>query len=164
MLAYPQGGCMKPLLTHNMTHKLVTVRQNVRAAEALELMKSHGFRHLPVLDDKGEYIVGMLSDRDLLKSSQPEVTVSNLMSVPILFFDIATPMLAVATAMVDKKVSAFLVTNNGEVEGIVTSEDLLVLLAEILSEDSSAKWILGEFLVNPKSQRNFNGMTSAARI
>lgn len=152
---------MKPLLTHNMTHKVVTVKRNVPAHEAQAIMRNQLIRHLPVVDEAGELVIGMLSDRDLLRSPHPDKPVYELMSSPILSFDINTPMLVVASAMVERKMSAFLVTNDSEIEGIVTSEDLILLLIDILKKEPSPKWILSDFLVNPMMQKVLSAATPA---
>ncbi|MEJ0072428.1 MAG: CBS domain-containing protein [Pseudomonadota bacterium] len=46
-----------------MTANPVTIGPRDKAGEALELMRTHGFRHLPVVD--GGRAVGMVSVRDL---------------------------------------------------------------------------------------------------
>lgn len=48
-----------------MTPDPVTAREETSAAEALQLMMEHGFRHLPVLD--GERTVGIVSLRDVTR-------------------------------------------------------------------------------------------------
>lgn len=152
---------MNPNLANNMTHKLVTANENMSAYGALTLMKSRGIRHLPVVDEQGDFIVGMLSDRDLVRLDKSDIPVAKIMSTPILSFDVNAPILNVTNAMIEQKVSAFLVTKEGEVEGIVTSEDLLLLLSEMLAQQPSAKWILSEFLVNPKFQNKILANTGA---
>jgi len=47
-----------------MTHKPVSVREDVAALEALDLMVEQGIRHLPVLD-AGNRVIGILSIDDL---------------------------------------------------------------------------------------------------
>lgn len=47
-----------------MTENPRTVRVDDSVSEAVEVLQTMNFRHLPVVDEQGE-IVGMLSDRDL---------------------------------------------------------------------------------------------------
>lgn len=157
------GGAMKAALRNNMTHKLITVGKLVTAGEAYKLMVSSSIRHLPVVDEAGEYIVGMLSDRDLLRSPHSTTPIYELMSAPVRTFDVETPVKKVVQAMIDEKLSAFIVTGKDEIAGIVTSEDMLILLSKVLEEEQSPKWILSEFLVNPIFQRTIN-MASQAGI
>ncbi|WP_456387448.1 CBS domain-containing protein [Desulfolithobacter sp.] len=51
-------------VTCHMTPKPVTVRPDVCIPEARKILLEHGFRHLPVVDDKGR-LQGMVTDRDL---------------------------------------------------------------------------------------------------
>lgn len=146
---------MKIALKDHMTRKLITVGKNESAAEALRLMTNYWIRHLPVLDEEQDYIVGMISERDLLRSPHPETPVAKLMSTPLKTFPVDAPMKAVVDAMIEEKVSAFLITKDDEVVGIVTSEDMLVLLDQILKKDESADapWVLGDLFANPLLQR-----------
>lgn len=147
---------MKVSLKNNMTENLILIEKHVTASEAYKIMSEHFIRHLPVVDETGEYIVGILSDRDLLRSPHPQTLVQDLMSSPVKTFDVETPVLTVVNAMVDEKKSAFIITGEDKIMGIVTSEDMLMLLSKILSEDTSAKWVLSEFLVNPLFQKTVN--------
>lgn len=158
-----QGGSMKAALKNNMTRRLVTLNKHVHANEAYKVMSEGSIRHLPVTDDTGEYIVGMLSDRDLLRSPHPTTPIFELMSTPVRTFDIDTPIRSVLNAMIEEKISAFIITGKEGIEGIVTTEDMLILLAQMLEDEESPKWILGEFLVNPVFQGTVN-MASQAGI
>lgn len=146
---------VKIALKDHMTRKLITVNKDAPAAEALRLMNNYWIRHLPVMDTDEDYIIGMLSERDLLRSPNPDTPVSHLMTSPIKTFPIEAPMKSVVDAMIEEKVSAFLITKEEEVVGIVTSEDMLVLLDQILKKDESsdAPWVLGDLFVNPLLQR-----------
>ncbi len=144
---------MKLALKDHMTRKLITVTQGATAAEAYRLMTNYWIRHLPVLDENEEFIVGMLSERDLLRSPSAETPVENLMSTPLKVFEIDTPIKSVVDAMIEEKVSAFLITKNEEVVGIVTSEDMLILLDQLLKKDETISWNLSEIFINPALQR-----------
>ncbi len=49
-----------------MTKDPITVEANIEAAEALQWMLAHGFRHFPVTEDGG--LVGIVSIRDLSRA------------------------------------------------------------------------------------------------
>ena len=73
------------------------------------------------------------------------------MSWPVETVEMNAPVRQLAEGMIDEKISAFLVTKSGsdaEVVGIVTSEDLLRLLAKIL-KDESKKSNFSAFPYNP---------------
>ena len=148
-------------LKDNMTRSLITAKKTTSAKEAYQLMQNNWIRHLPVVDDSGEYIIGMLSDRDLLRAPTPEKAIFEMMSAPVRSFDIDTPIRKIVQTMIDDKVSAFIVMKKDEVAGIVTSEDMLLLLAQILNEDSSPKTILSDFLTNPLLQKSMNSLSQA---
>jgi acetoin utilization protein AcuB len=145
-------------LTENMTKDLITIRWNRSMGEAAELMEKNRIRHLPVVDESG-VVVGILSDRDVARSMDParpecleEKSVSDGMTWPALTVDEELPIYQVAEGMVDEKVSAFLVTRGKQIVGIVTSEDLIKLLAKLTKPDSRAKNYLYSPLVKEALQ------------
>ena len=152
---------MKMALKDHMTKKLITVSLDAPASEARRLMSNFWIRHLPVMDENDEYIVGMLSDRDLLAASSTETPVSKMMSSPVKTFDINTPIKAVVAAMLEEKISAFLITKDDDVVGIVTSEDMLVLLNEILGKDEASRWSILELFTSPAVQRTAYSVSQA---
>ncbi len=147
---------MKPTLKNNMSHKLHTISEKETQAEAYKLMVNMWIRHLPVVDATGKSVIGIVSDRDLLKADSPTTPVAQLMTSPVKSFDINTPIRKVVEAMVADKVSAFLIMENEEVAGIVTSEDMLTLLSHLLKEEKSPVLVINEILTNPIFQRTVN--------
>lgn len=145
---------MKMVLKDHMSRKLVTVSEDATATEASQLMSNFWIRHLPVTDAKEDFIIGMLSERDILRSADSNAKVRSLMSTPIKTFPVDTPLRKVVAAMIEEKISAYLITQDEEVVGIVTSEDMLILLDQVLKrDDTSIGWSLSELLVNPALQR-----------
>lgn len=144
---------MKMALKDHMTRKLVTINQDATAAEAYRLMSNFWIRHLPVMNATEDYVVGMISERDLLRSPSPETPVAKLMSSPVRTFNVDTPIRSVVDAMIEEKISAYLITKDDDIVGIVTSEDMLVLLDQLLKRDETTTWNLSEILVNPALQR-----------
>lgn len=152
---------MKANLKDHITRQLVTIDKNETAEEAYKLMTSNWVRHLPVADKENNYIVGMLSDRDLLRAPTNKKPVYELMTSPVRTFDIHTSVKKVVQTMIEDKISAFLITKNDDVVGIVTTEDMLLLLAQFLTEEESSRWIIGEFLANPALQAGANMVSQA---
>lgn len=144
---------MKLSLHEHMSRKLVTVEYEATVQEAQRLMTNYWIRHLPVIDNESGHIVGILSDRDLLGAKSLTSPVSDFMTTPFKTFEVDTPILDVVEAMIQDKISAFVITENDNVVGLVTSEDMLVVLAEMLKEDVEKVWVLNEILVNPTLQR-----------
>lgn len=104
--------------------------------EPLELayrdMKESRLRHLPVVDDAG-FIIGIISDRDFQRAMQTDSMsfdaddeVRDYMSWPVRAIDESATVADAARVIIDEKISALLVIRpNGDVVGIVTTEDLL---------------------------------------
>jgi acetoin utilization protein AcuB len=122
-----------------MSRNLITISAYSPIAEAKSLMEEKNIRHLPVVDKEG-LVIGILSDRDVNRAMSPVrpgfvggMRVSDFMSWPAITVDESLPLADVAEGMVDEKVSSFLVTREGrEVVGIVTSDDLLRVLRDLL--------------------------------
>lgn len=130
--------------SENMTKKLITVSWHEPIEKASRLMEMHRIRHLPVLDSQAK-VVGILSDRDVLRATNPSrlgfsptAVIGDFMSWPVVTVSASTPVRQIAEGMIDEKLSAFLVTKGkDEVVGIVTTEDLLRLLIKLMKEEGA---------------------------
>lgn len=126
--------------SEHMSKKLTTVRESESIEQALMVMKNHHFRHLPVTTEKTGEIIGIVSDRDLYKAlSSDEVSVGQVMSHPVMKFDVSVSVNEIVDSMVKNKVSAFLLTKESEVKGIITTEDLLIMLSNMLTDEAKQK-------------------------
>lgn len=156
-----KGGYMKVLLKNQITRNLTCIVEEAQVFEAKQLMKNNWIRHLPVTDQNGEYVVGMISDRDLLRAKNEEQKIKDLMSSPVKTYDIETPVKTIVHAMIESKVSAFLITKKEEIIGIVTTEDMLLLLSQTLTEANKTELILSQYLANPVIQGSINLLNQA---
>lgn len=152
---------MKVLLKNQITRKLTCIPSHTSVYEARQIMKNNWIRHLPVTDSAGEYVLGMISDRDLLRAKNEDQVVDELMSTPVRTFDIETPVKTIVHSMIDSKMSAFLITKKEDIIGIVTSEDMLLLLSQILTETNKTEMILSQYLANPVVQGSINLLNQA---
>jgi acetoin utilization protein AcuB len=118
-------------------------------------MKQARVRHLPVVDENNA-IVGILSDRDLLRASKsesltlgacasflgedldPEATVSDYMSAPVESVYSDDALKEVVNRMIQERISALMVKDveTQRYVGIITTEDLLRVLLHYLKKDS----------------------------
>lgn len=64
------------LVSEVMTSPVKTVKEDMTAREALELMHEGRFRHLPLVDG-AERVLGMVSVRDLLRDRIEELDMKN---------------------------------------------------------------------------------------
>ncbi len=131
-----------------MTRGVETTDPGESVAHALERMLELGVRHLPVVD--GGRLVGMLSDRDLLRTqldlaTDPQETpVHAVMTRDIITTRPTRPITEAARLMIDNKISGLPVIDaQNAVVGMVTTEDMLKLavdfdyLITVASETSS---------------------------
>ncbi len=138
-----------------MTKKIITVKVNTPIQAAYEDMKEHGIRHLPVVDMSGK-LVGIISDRDMLRAANirmineieqemtfnPHHTVEDFMSWPVQTVSEKASVEDLARMMIDQKVSAFVVNGpNHYIRGIITTDDLLQYLIEMLHSSESHRRI-----------------------
>ena len=112
-----------------MTAKVVSIRQTATVREALKLLAELDVRHLPVVDERDE-LVGMLSERDLLRLRRStEVlnrAVSEVMSADVLVVTPTTHVDEIIDLMTEHKVGALpVVDNDSQLAGIVSYVNVL---------------------------------------
>jgi acetoin utilization protein AcuB len=129
-----------------MTASPVTLGPEDSLMRALEVMRLHSIRRIPIV--VGDTLVGLVVEGDL-KRAQPsalsdsqeefnqvmeETTVSRIMiSKPISVTE-ETPLLEAATTLRETKFGALPVLREGRLVGIVTDIDLISCLVRLLSE------------------------------
>lgn len=108
-----------------MSKKLITISCDSPIVEAEFLMKEKRIRHLPVIDDDGR-VLGMFSRNDagiVMKTH-----------VEIIHEDIS--LRGAVLKMLEMKISCLLVIDDSDsAVGIVTTDDLLWCLAELLHKE-----------------------------
>lgn len=115
----------------------VTIELNASLEEAINLMQSHGIRHLPVLEDKK--IVGIVSQRDVLthfgKAWSEKLRVKEIMHADVLFAYASDPLGRVAFRLSnEKKGSAIILDNDDKLYGIFTTTDALNALVDMFND------------------------------
>lgn len=130
-----------------MTSSVTTLDFEAKLLDAVLLLRSSGFRHLPVVKDGR--LAGLLSDRDVQRAAPSmfgEVTVeeynrifettpvSRVMAKEPQTVTPETPITEAVQIMHDHKYGALPVVDpEGRLLGIVTTTDLLGLLNRVLS-------------------------------
>jgi CBS domain-containing protein len=132
-------------ITERMSKDVITVGWSTPIQEAADIMEDNQIRHVGVTDDSG-MIVGILSDRDIKRAMDPKTSViaansevNEYMSWPVITVPHTMSIQEVAQGMIDEKISAFLVAENDEIVGIITTEDLLKVLVNLLSPPDKIK-------------------------
>ncbi len=131
---------MAVLVKHIMTSRVVTFFPEQSLTLAEEVMRLHGFRHLPVVD-ADQRLLGMVTNRDVLGAKVSSVrdvsdTTRDLIESKVLVRDIMSVELwsvrpdsrasAAGTMLIDHRFSCLPVTDDdGKLIGLVTEGDFL---------------------------------------
>jgi CBS domain-containing protein len=117
----------------------ITVRDDAVLSQAVRLMDEHAIRHLPVV--RGDALVGVLSDRDLLEpagklvprlSEEGELEpllVRGVMQAHPETMEPEATLAAAAGALAEWSIGCLPVTRGGALVGLVTETDLLEALS-----------------------------------
>ena len=118
-----------------MASPLLSISADRTMLDANHVMEKHGIRHLCV--SEGDKIVGLISIRDLVKHfvyaekgpirdlDDVYRPLSVLMRRDIETIDREATLITVAERMANKRIGALMVSQDGEMVGIVTERDLL---------------------------------------
>lgn len=122
-----------------MTVDPITVRPEDHVTDHIGIFESHRFNHIPVVTGAGD-VVGMISRRDfdnysnitkLLSATGKEIRIRDIMTSPVFSYFEDVDVKQAAIAMIDYNIHAIVVVNkNEDMLGIVTSTDLLRIVAE----------------------------------
>jgi acetoin utilization protein AcuB len=130
-----------------MTTSVTTLPDDSRLLDAALLIRRTGKRHVPILSPEGK-VVGIISDRDvsrmapsMLAQMTPEDYNRVFEATPITVAMTKNPMsvspdtpIAEAVALLyTKKIGALLAVEDGKLIGILTVNDMLGLLNELLT-------------------------------
>ena len=128
------------LIREIMLSTPVTATSGARLPELVQLLRRHGFRHVPIVD--GEHLVGIVSDRDIKQAmtsgalstegSRRErvlehLTASDIMARRLVTVGPTAGVEEAARLMATHRVSALPVTDGDRLLGIVTETDILRL-------------------------------------
>lgn len=126
-----------------MTAKPITVDPETPMLEARKRMLEERIRHLVVIDDAR--VVGIVTDRDVrLNLPSPAtslsvweinyllmgITVGGVMTTSVIVVDPDRPIAEAARIMMDHKIGALPVVEDGRLVGIVTETDFVRAMAE----------------------------------
>ncbi len=128
-----------------MTRNVLTGNPHMSHREALDVMRLHHFRRLPILD--GKRLVGIISEEDLLSTAPSpattlsiyeiytlldKLTLDKIMISPVVTVGPDCPLVDAAQIMVQRKIGCLPVLDGNELVGIITETDILKILVELL--------------------------------
>ena len=129
-----------------MNADVATVRRNDQLQLADDLMNLGRIRHTPVLDDEGNAVVGILSQRDLFRGAlaralgygqhaQQKVLgmlfVKDVMTCDPITVAPELPLSEAARIMLDKKIGCLPVVDGDQLIGILTESDFVRLSLKV---------------------------------
>ena len=120
-----------------MTGKVVTLSPHHSFNEVANLMNDRYFRHCVVVDNSGQ-VVGVISDRDILRSlarnpNARSKSLEQIMTRNPITVKRNTPIVDAVSKLLAKRINCLpVVEDDGSVCGIVTSTDLLKSYQQLL--------------------------------
>jgi acetoin utilization protein AcuB len=118
------------LVVERMAKDPVTCTGEVTVKEALEIIKEHKLRHLPVMDEN-DTLVGIVSEKDLLRANRSD-PVQAVMTQDVVIVTEYTALEEAARIMADHRISSLPVMRNGKLVGMITETDLFWIFLELL--------------------------------
>jgi predicted transcriptional regulator len=114
---------------HIMTKKIISVENNVSVFEAVSVMVNNDVGSVVVTQDGSP--VGIITERDILKKCcnkelwSKDLKVEDFMSSPLITIEADKSLGEAALLMSDKEIRRLLVTEKGDIIGIITEKDVL---------------------------------------
>ena len=132
-----------PAIKSAMTAFPYSVDADATVGEAIEFMRRHEIRHLPVTE--GGELIGVVSDRDIKLMLGPdfaypqpsELKVRDAMASDSYIVDLSTPLDTVLSHMAEHRLGSAVVTRKGKLVGVFTSTDACRAFADYLREQFS---------------------------
>ena len=123
------------LVARRMSRDPIPISPEASIQEAIELMKTHSIRHLPVVDGQ-ERLVGWVSDTELrgvfIASMIEELTVGDVMIADPITVS-SSDVLEQAALLISKhKIGGMPVLEDGKLVGIITVVDILEAFVDIM--------------------------------
>ena len=137
---------MPPTLVRDvMSSDATTLHRNEKLTLADDLMKLGRIRHLRVLEDDGDAVIGIVTERDLFRGALARaigygeyarrrlldtLVVKDVMTTNPITTTPDTPVAEAARVLVEKKIGCLPVVKDGKLVGILTEGDFVKLFAD----------------------------------
>jgi acetoin utilization protein AcuB len=135
-----------------MTKDPLTIDPEAPLGTAIDVMRTKGLRHLPVVDE-GERLIGIITDRDLrqaafapavaeylsagaqrsarqLGQTLEDLRVRDVMTWVVVTTDPGASLAHAALVMSERRVGSLPVVDNGKLVGMLTERDMLKALSK----------------------------------
>lgn len=126
----------------------VIIGPNDAVGDALELLKDHSIRRLPVVS-KGK-LIGLVTNTDLIKASPspatslsiheinylyPKIKIKDIMTKDVITIEPDEAIEEAAVLMREKKLGTLVVVDKNNLEGIITESDLFKAFIDVFNFD-----------------------------
>lgn len=130
------------LVEEIMTRDVITLPPTATIREALQLLRDHHIRHIPIVNEEFE-VIGIVSDRDVRdaspstllkledKSNELENEIQMIMSTPVITVHPLDFVEEIARVFYEKEIACLPVVNDNKLIGIVTEKDMLYTLIQL---------------------------------
>ena len=133
------------LVRKKMKRDLVTISKDERMTVAKKILKEKNIRHLPVVD--GKRLVGLLTNMDIRKAEASpatsleirelhylldKLTVGEIMTRNVITISPDISIEEAAILLHDNKIGCLPVVEDGNLVGIITENDVMEILIEVL--------------------------------
>ena len=127
-----------------MTGDPTTLKRNDKLTLADDIMRMGRVRHLPVLDDDGQSLAGIVTQRDLFRDALAQalgygrhaqrkildtLAVKDVMATDVVTIKPDAPLVEAAKLLTERKIGCLPVVENGRLVGILTEGDFVALIA-----------------------------------
>jgi len=127
-----------------MTGDPTTLKRNDKLTLADDIMRLGRVRHLPVLDDDAQNLVGIVTQRDLFRDALAQalgygrhaqrkildaLAVKEVMATDVVTIKPDAPLVEAARLLTERKIGCLPVVENGRLVGILTEGDFVALIA-----------------------------------
>lgn len=127
-----------------MTPDPTTLKRNDKLTLADDIMRLGRVRHLPVVDDDDQTLVGIVTQRDLFRDALAQalgygrhaqrqlldsLAVKDVMTTEVVTIRPDTSLVYAARLLSEKKIGCLPVVENGRLIGILTEGDFVALVA-----------------------------------
>ncbi|MFQ6100525.1 MAG: CBS and ACT domain-containing protein [Anaerolineae bacterium] len=132
------------LVRDRMTHNPTTITTETSLKDALELIRSKPFRHLPVLDSEGK-LVGIVTEKSLVYASPTPATslsvfevdyilsrtrVGQIIQGEVITVEPDLPIEEAARVMIDHRIGCLPVVEGDQLVGIISDTDIFRVFVE----------------------------------
>jgi CBS domain-containing protein len=115
-----------------MTTAVIALHPRDTVHRAREEMLHASIRHIPIVDESN-HVVGIISDRDLVRAHSERTPLGEIMSGDVQTIRPSTPAYEAAATMLELKIGSLPVVNDEEeLVGVITETDFLVVAREAL--------------------------------